>query len=92
MTISNATAIVVDVGSVHLSDTDGADIIIQLAGELRSQETSLAIAHAHPKVLALWRRAGVVDTIGDDAVFESVAHAVTSLTGGAHPSGWKHAR
>ena len=73
---------------MHLSDTDGADIIIQVAGELRSQETSLAIAHAHPKVLALWRRAGVVDAIGDDAVFESVSQAVDSLAGDGHPSDW----
>jgi len=76
------SAVIVDVGSVHLSDTDGADTLIQVAGELRAEGTALVLAHPHPKILGLWRRAGVVDAVGADAIFESLPAAVESFTGG----------
>jgi SulP family sulfate permease len=68
--------VVVDAQSVHLTDTDGADILIQVAGELRSSGTALVLAHVHPASLELWRRAGVIHAIGDDGVYESVSEAV----------------
>jgi MFS superfamily sulfate permease-like transporter len=77
--VGDLTAVVVDAESVHLSDTDGADIITQVAGELRTKDTALVLARVHPEVLELWRRAGVIDAIGDDAVFESVDEAVQTL-------------
>jgi sulfate permease, SulP family len=70
--------VVVDAESVHLSDTDGADILIQVAGELRAHGTSLVLAHVHPASLELWRRAGVVDAIGEGEVYETVADAVNA--------------
>ena len=73
-------AVVLDADSIHLTDTDGADIVSQVAEELRSQGTSLLLAAVHPPVLALWRRAGVISEIGEDAVFETVADAVRSTT------------
>src|SRR5262249_37360574 len=73
--------VVIDADAVHLTDTDGADILIQVAGELQEQGIRVALARVHPPVLALWRRAGVLDAIGD-AVFPDVSHAVRSV--GAH--------
>ena len=55
------TEVVIDADAVHLTDTDGADILIQVAHELRSQGAALALAQVHPPVLALWRRAGLID-------------------------------
>ena len=72
--------IVIDADAVHLTDTDGADILIQVARELRSRGASLALARVHPPILALWRRAGLMDLIGDDAVFETVRDAVDAVT------------
>jgi hypothetical protein len=33
----------------------------------------------HPPVLALWRRAGLMEVLGDDAVFERVRDAVAAV-------------
>ena len=68
--------VVIDAGAVHLSDTDGADILIQVAGELKSRGTSLVLAYVHPPVLELWRRAGVLHAVGEDGVFLTIRDAV----------------
>lgn len=74
--------VVVDAEAVHLTDTDGADILIQVAEELGSQGTTLALAHVHPPVLALWERAGVIDAVGKGSVFDTVHDAVHALSDG----------
>jgi SulP family sulfate permease len=70
---------VVDAEAIHLTDTDGADILIQVAEELRARGIRLVIARAHPPVLALWRRAGVLDVVGEGGVFETLRDAVQGL-------------
>jgi high affinity sulfate transporter 1 len=70
---------VVDAEAVHLTDTDGADILIQVAEELRAQQTTLVLARVHPPVLELWRRAGVLDALGEDSVFDNIRDAVLAL-------------
>ena len=82
----------IDADAIHLTDTDGADILIQVARELRSQGASLALAQVHPPVLALWRRAGLIDVIGDDAVFDTVREAVDALTTRTTPASARDAR
>src|SRR5918995_6772975 len=47
-------AVVVDADAISLTDTDGADIVAQLAGELRSQNVSLALARVEPVTFELW--------------------------------------
>jgi sulfate permease, SulP family len=74
------TGAVLDAESIHLTDTDGADILIQVAEELHAQGVTLVLARVHPPVLALWRRAGVISAIGDDRVYETIGDAVKSLT------------
>jgi sulfate permease, SulP family len=74
------TGAVLDAESIHLTDTDGADILIQVAEELHAKGVTLVLARVHPPVLALWRRAGVISAIGDDRVFETIGDAVKSLT------------
>jgi sulfate permease, SulP family len=73
-------ALVVDATAISQTDTDGADIVIQIAEDLRSQGISLAFAHVEPAILELWSRAGVIDAIGPDHVFETVRSAVRTLT------------
>jgi sulfate permease, SulP family len=70
------TRVVIDADAVHLTDTDGADILIQTAEELHSRGATLELAQVHPPVLAIWRRAGLIEVIGDDAVFDTVLEAV----------------
>jgi anti-anti-sigma regulatory factor len=62
--------------AVHLTDTDGADILIQMAEKLRSRGATLELAQVHPPVLAIWRRAGLIEVIGDHAVFDTLLEAV----------------
>ena len=71
----------IDAESIHLTDTDGADILSQVAEELDAQGTSLMLAAVHPPVLELWQRGGVIDAIGADAVFDTVPDAVRAVNG-----------
>lgn len=48
-----------------------AALLIQVASELRSHGASLALAQVHPSTLALWRRAGLIDVVGEGAIFAS---------------------
>jgi SulP family sulfate permease len=72
-------AVVIDATAIHLSDTDGADIIVQVAEELAARDIVLTFVGVHPPVLALWRRAGVFDAAEDDTVYETVGEAVEAL-------------
>jgi MFS superfamily sulfate permease-like transporter len=69
--------VVVDADAVFLTDTDGADILIQVAEELGRDGLVLALAHVHPTTLELWQRAGVVDAVGG-GVFTTVREAVAT--------------
>jgi SulP family sulfate permease len=72
--------VVLDADAVHLTDTDGADILIQVTRELQSRGISLALAQVHPPTLELWRRAGLSEAVGEDDIFASVQDAVDALT------------
>ena len=72
-------ALVVDATAISQTDTDGADIVIQIAQELHSQGISLAFAHLEHTILELWTRAGALDAIGPDRVFETVRQATKAL-------------
>jgi len=72
-------AVVVDATAISQTDTDGPGIVIQIAEDLRSRGIALAFAHLESSILGLWTRAGVLDAIGPDRVFETVREAVTTL-------------
>ena len=74
------TGVVLDAEAIHLTDTDGADILIQVQEELQAQGTAFALARVHPPVLALWQRAGLTAAVGDGGVFETVRDAVHALS------------
>ncbi len=73
------TGVVLDAEAIYLTDTDGADMVLQVAAELQSRGARLVFARVHPPVAALWERAGITDlrSIGG---FDSVAAAVRALT------------
>jgi SulP family sulfate permease len=72
--------VVIDADAVHLTDTDGADVLIQVGRELRERGARLTLALVHPTTLALWRRAGLMDVLDEDDIFETVKGAVDALT------------
>ena len=75
-------AVVIDADSVQLTDTDGADILIQVASELEADRTSLVLARVRPEVLALWRRAGLVEADGSGRAYPTVREAVAAVAKG----------
>ncbi len=77
--------VIVDAEAIHLTDTDGADILTQVAEELRERSNTLALAGVHPPVLALWRRAGLLDVLGEESVFATVSEAVRVANGSPTP-------
>jgi sulfate permease, SulP family len=74
------TGVVIVAEAVHLTDTDGADVLIQVARELHSNGASLALAEVHPPTLELWQRAGLSEAVDEDHIFASVEDAVDALT------------
>ena len=75
----------VDADAISQTDTDGADIV-QIAGELRSQGISLAFAHLNSSILELWTRAGAIDAIGPDHIFQTDRAAVRAFPADASAS------
>ena len=72
-------ALVVDAEAVSLTDTDGADMLIELAEELRTKSASLALARVQSSILDLWRRGGVIEAIGSEWTFHTVHEAVEAV-------------
>jgi SulP family sulfate permease len=64
--------VVIDADAISQTDTDGADVLIELAGELQQKGAALALSRVQPQVLRLWRRAGVLD---EADVFDTVRAA-----------------
>jgi MFS superfamily sulfate permease-like transporter len=73
-------AVVIDAEAVSQTDTDGADVLTELAAELRRGQVSIALARVESSVLDLWRRAGTLEAIGGDSrVFPTVVEAVEGV-------------
>jgi anti-anti-sigma factor len=72
-------AVVIDAESVSQTDTDGADILIEIAAELHSSGAALGLARVQSEIADLWRRAGVFDAIGEDRSFSTTAEAVEAM-------------
>ena len=73
-------SVVVDADAISHTDTDGADILSELAEEL-APAAPRSHSPEHPQVLELWRRAGVMDAVGADRVFETVRDDVVAVNG-----------
>jgi high affinity sulfate transporter 1 len=72
--------LVIDAEAVSQTDTDGADVLTELAAELRGREISIALARVESSVADLWRRAGAIDAIGGSGhVFPTVLEAVEAV-------------
>ncbi len=73
-------AIALDADSISLTDTDGADALIELATELRDMRSlRFAVARVQPPVWQLWERAGIASVVFDGRCFDTVHAAVDAL-------------
>jgi high affinity sulfate transporter 1 len=76
----HVTAVVIDGDAISQSDTDGADIVITIAKELRASDVSLSFARVDQEIRELWRRAGVMEAVGPERFFPTVRAAVDAVT------------
>ena len=81
-------AIVLDADSISLTDTDGADALIDLATELHDKRSlRFAVARVQPPVWQLWERAGLATVLFDGRCFDTVHAAVHALDDSAPRTG-----
>jgi high affinity sulfate transporter 1 len=67
---------VVDFEGVNFIDSQGSDKVSQLLDLAKSAGIELRLARVKPHVLALLRRDGVIEKLGENKVFDSVYSAV----------------
>ena len=80
--------LVVDMEAVSQTDTDGADILSDLAVDLQARGIWFGLARVEGAIRDRWQAAGAIDAIGRDHVHPSVAAAVDAgLSAGAGTSG-----
>jgi sulfate permease, SulP family len=66
---------------VNLIDTAGAELLANLATQLREAGVQLYLCKMRPEVLALLERGGYLDTIGRDRVFATKDKALAAIYG-----------
>jgi MFS superfamily sulfate permease-like transporter len=70
------SAVLLDVGATADFDVTTADIVRQLIGELHDQSIEVSLAQVKGPVRDRMRRMGLMETVGEEHVYLSVAAAV----------------
>jgi len=83
---SDVSVVVLDLGTTPDIDIDGADTLTKVAVQLGSRGVRLLLARIDGERLALLRRAGTLEAVGDDNLFVTVRNAVVSAGSGRRPS------
>ena len=76
----HATTVVVDLEATPAVDLDGADMLTKMHRQLAETGVRLLLTHADVAELEMLRRAGTLEAIGEENVYETVRAAVSSLT------------
>ena len=71
---------------INLIDTAGADLLANLATQLREAGVRLYLCKMRPEVLSLLERGGYLDTIGRDCVFATKDKALVAIYGALDPA------
>lgn len=72
-------AVVFDAEAVSQTDTDGADVLIELAQRYADRGIEFALARVQSAVLEMWTRAGVLEALGEGRVFHTVEDAAVTF-------------
>ena len=72
-------AVVFDAEAVSQTDTDGADVLIELAQRYADRGIELSLARVQSAVLEMWTRAGVLEALGEGRVFHTVEDAAVTV-------------
>jgi sulfate permease, SulP family len=71
--------IVVDCSAVLFVDLAGCEVISDLAQKLSAMQIKLALGEVHGALLSSFKRAHVIDVIGETAVFSTLQSAVSPI-------------
>ena len=74
-------AVVIDAEAISQTDTDGADVLTELAHELGAKGIELALARVESSISELWERAGTLEAVRTP-VFHTTMDAVGALSRG----------
>jgi MFS superfamily sulfate permease-like transporter len=73
---SATRVVIIDLDINDEIDITSADMLTKLADHLERQGSTLVLAHLHQPALRVARKAGLLETIGDDHTFPNIATAV----------------
>ncbi|MFZ0323009.1 MAG: sodium-independent anion transporter [Actinomycetes bacterium] len=74
------TTVVVDLEATPAVDLDGADMLTEVHRQLAETGVGLLLTRADVTKLEMLRRAGALEAIGMENIFETVRGAVASVT------------
>jgi len=78
---NDATTVVLDLEATPVVDLDGADMLTKVQGQLAESGVRVLLVHADAEELDVLRRAGTMEAVGEENVFETVRAAVVAATG-----------
>ena len=73
-------ALILEAGSIDRLDITSAEMLEQLVATLRSAGVDFALADVRMPVIEMAGRSGLLDTLGEDRVFDTVDEAVRALS------------
>jgi SulP family sulfate permease len=79
------TAVVVDFEATSHIDLDGADMLTKVNGELADTGVRLLLTHTNAGEFEMLQRAGTLDAVGEENVFETARAAVAAVADGNAP-------
>ena len=74
-------AVVLDAEGITDINSTGAEMLVQLAGDLAAQDVTFCLARTRIAILAAMERGGLLAIVGRDRVFLEVSDAVDALGG-----------
>lgn len=81
------THVVLDATGINALDASGADALLEIAADYAKRGIDLRFSGVRGPVRNMMSKVGLVDRLGVDHFFFTVADAVTSLDGGEAPGG-----
>jgi sulfate permease, SulP family len=75
----NTHALILSMRGVPLIDTSGLQAMMALSQKIKKQGITLSVAAAHPNVLRMMERGGLISVIGPENIFWSSDQAIVAL-------------
>jgi high affinity sulfate transporter 1 len=77
---NDVTTVVIDLEATPMIDLDGADMLTKVHEQLTERGVRLLLTHADAAELDMLQRAGTIQAIGEENVFETVRDAVAAAS------------